>query len=113
MAGYVAIVLHAHLPFVYHPNEENVLEERWLFEALNDCYLPLLEVLENLYRDGINYQITISMSPPLVAMLENPKLKERYLDFLDNLIELSEKEVERTKDDERFSYLSERYMLDL
>ena len=109
MGGYVAIVLHAHLPFVYHPYEENVLEERWLFEALNDCYLPLLEVLENLYRDGIDYQITISMSPPLVAMLENPKLKERYLDFLDNLINLSEKEVERTKDDERFAYLAEMY----
>lgn len=108
-AGYLAIVLHAHLPYVHHPSEENVLEERWLFEALNECYLPLLEVMENLYRDGINYQITISMSSPLVSMLDSPILQERYLQFLDNLIALAEKEIERTKGDRQFAHLAEMY----
>ena len=30
----VAIVLHAHLPYVRHPEHERFLEENWLFEAI-------------------------------------------------------------------------------
>ena len=28
--GYVSFVLHAHLPFVHHPESEENLEEQWL-----------------------------------------------------------------------------------
>ena len=28
--GYVSFVLHAHLPFVHHPESEDYLEEQWL-----------------------------------------------------------------------------------
>ena len=43
-AGNLALVLHAHLPYV-HSNEPGSLEEDWYFQALLECYLPLLEVL--------------------------------------------------------------------
>ena len=33
--GYVSFVLHAHLPFVHHPESEDYLEEQWLFEAIS------------------------------------------------------------------------------
>jgi len=29
MMGYLALVLHAHLPFVRHPEQDFVLEEEW------------------------------------------------------------------------------------
>ena len=48
MKGYHALVLHAHLPFVRHPEHEFFLEEDWLFEAITETYLPLLERFENL-----------------------------------------------------------------
>ena len=32
--GFLAIVLHTHLPFVRHPEHDEFLEERWLFEAI-------------------------------------------------------------------------------
>lgn len=32
--GYVALVLHAHLPYVRHPESDYVLEEEWLHEAI-------------------------------------------------------------------------------
>ena len=32
--GYVSFVLHAHLPFIHHPESEDYLEEQWLFEAI-------------------------------------------------------------------------------
>jgi len=42
--GYIALVLHAHLPFVRHPESDYVLEE-WLYEAITETYIPLLRVL--------------------------------------------------------------------
>ena len=32
--GYFSLVLHAHLPFVRHPEDPTVMEERWLQEAI-------------------------------------------------------------------------------
>src|SRR5581483_7886977 len=32
--GYFCLVLHAHLPFVRHPEDPTVMEERWLYEAI-------------------------------------------------------------------------------
>jgi 1,4-alpha-glucan branching enzyme len=36
----IALVLNAHLPFVRHPEYQSFLEENWLFEAINETYLP-------------------------------------------------------------------------
>lgn len=47
--GNLAIVLHAHLPYV-RAEEPGSLEEDWFFQALAECYLPLLETLENASR---------------------------------------------------------------
>ena len=46
--GYLCLVLHAHLPFVRHPEEENFLEENWLYEAITETYIPLIQVFEKL-----------------------------------------------------------------
>ena len=86
--GYVALVLHAHLPFVRHPESDYVLEEEWLYEAITETYIPLLQVFEGLKRDGINFKITMSMTPPLVSMLRDPLLQERYSEHLAQLEEL-------------------------
>jgi len=57
--GYIALVLHAHLPFVRHP-ESDVLEEEWLYEAITETYIPLLRGLQGLKQDGIDFKITMS-----------------------------------------------------
>jgi 1,4-alpha-glucan branching enzyme len=49
--GYLALVLHAHLPFVRHPESDYVLEEEWLFEAITETYIPLLQMFEGFKRD--------------------------------------------------------------
>ena len=43
--GNLAIVLHAHLPYV-RAEEPGSLEEDWFFQALAECYLPLLNPWE-------------------------------------------------------------------
>ena len=107
--GYLAIVLHAHLPFVRHPEAPSYMEEEWFFEAITETYVPLLTAFENLCRDSVDFRITISTSPTLLSMLTDDLLKERYARKLDKLVELSEREVDRTRNDGRFHGLAQMY----
>ncbi|MBN3040582.1 MAG: DUF1957 domain-containing protein [Candidatus Omnitrophica bacterium] len=100
--GYLCLVLHAHLPFVRHPEEDYFLEENWLYEAITETYIPLIQVFENLVSDGVDFRITMSLTPSLVAMLQDRLLQERYLRHINKLIELADKEVERTGNDSHF-----------
>jgi len=107
--GYFCLVLHAHLPFVRHPEYPEFLEEDWLFEAITETYMPILKVLEKLEEDSVPYRITISMSPPLLSLLSDWMLQERYVKRLDELTELAAKEVERTRWDARMNRLALMY----
>jgi 1,4-alpha-glucan branching enzyme len=107
--GYLALILHAHLPFVRHPEYEEFLEERWLFEALTETYIPLLEILEGLLKDRVEFSLTLNLSPSLCNMMSDGLLQERYIRYLNKMIELSEKEVERTRFDSRFHKLALMY----
>ncbi|MBO8126986.1 MAG: DUF1957 domain-containing protein [Firmicutes bacterium] len=94
--GYLALVLHAHLPFVRHSKHPCCLEEKWLFEAINETYLPLLRVFEGWKRDGIPARVTVSLTPPLLEMLRDELLVERYSQSLNKTLELTYKELART-----------------
>src|SRR6185295_5001885 len=58
--GELALVLHAHLPWVRHPEHATFLEEGWLFEAITETYVPLLDVLGRLADDGVPHRLTLS-----------------------------------------------------
>ena len=76
--GNLAIVLHAHLPYV-RSEEPGSLEEDWFFQALVECYLPLLETLEKAARSkDQSPKITIGLSPTLLSLLEDEVLKTRF-----------------------------------
>ncbi len=107
--GYLAIVLHAHLPFVRHPEYSDFLEEDWFFEALTETYIPLLQMMDGLVRDGVEFRLTVSLSPTLLSMMIDPLLQERYLKKLDKLIALSAREIERTAAQPLFQKLALHY----
>jgi 1,4-alpha-glucan branching enzyme len=73
----LALVLHAHLPWVRH-DDHDALEERWLFEAITECYLPLLAVCDGLARDGVPGSLALSLSPTLLTMLRDAALRARF-----------------------------------
>ena len=87
--GALSLVLHAHLPFVRHPEHPRFLEEDWLFEAIAETYIPLLRMLDRLEADGVPCQLTMSITPPLAEMLADPLLQERASDRLARLAELA------------------------
>ena len=107
--GYVSFVLHAHLPFIHHPESEDYLEEQWLFEAISETYIPLLLNFKKLVEEKVEFKITMSMTPPLLNMLDNKLLQKRYIKYLNKHIELSKKEIERTKDNPKINELSKYY----
>ena len=109
MQGYLSLVLHAHLPFVRHPEHDRFLEENWLYEAITETYLPLIQVMEGWLRDGMDTRLTLTLSPTLCSMLLDPLLEERYARHLDALIELSEREIHRTHWDKTFQPLAWAY----
>jgi 1,4-alpha-glucan branching enzyme len=108
--GYLTLVLHAHLPYVRHPEFDDFLEEDWLYEGITETYIPLLEVFDSLERDGVDWRLTISISPTLAAMLSDPLLQYRYVRHLDNLISLANKEIDRTRWQPEFHRLAEMYL---
>lgn len=107
--GYLCIVLHAHLPFVRHPEHSDFLEEDWFFEALTETYLPLLQMMDGLAGDGVDFRLTLSLSPTLLSMMMDPLLQERYVQKLEKLIELSAREIERTAGQPVFQRLARNY----
>ncbi|NPV29522.1 MAG: DUF1957 domain-containing protein [Firmicutes bacterium] len=100
--GYLCLVLHAHLPYVRHPEHEHFLEEKWFYEAVAETYLPLLWTFEKLLEDNVDFRITLNLSPTLISMLTDDLLRHRCVRHLEKLMELAEREVVRTRNQPEF-----------
>ncbi|MDR2772998.1 MAG: DUF1957 domain-containing protein [Elusimicrobiota bacterium] len=107
--GYWCLQLHAHLPYVRHPDYPDFLEEDWLYEAISETYLPLLSVFEKLSEDNIDFRLTMTITPTLAGMLADPLLQSRYYKRLNSHIELAQKELERTKNCPEFLPAAQMY----
>jgi len=107
--GYLCLVLHAHLPYVRHPEEEQFLEENWLYEAITETYIPLIQIFEKLVEDRVDFRITMSLTPTLASMLQDELLQNRYIRHIDKLIELADKEIQRTGFDPKYHGLALMY----
>src|SRR5687767_9446747 len=97
--GYFSLILHAHLPFVRHPEYPEFLEEDWLYEAITEVYLPMIFIFQTLHETGMKPRLAMNVSPPLCEMLADKLLQERYTRHLENLLELANREVERTRNE--------------
>ena len=97
--GKLAFVLHAHLPYV-RKSEKNSLEEDWLFQAILESYLPLLQVMESSEKLNDNAKLTISLSPTLLSLLKDPELKAKFPEWIMTRIDLLN---ELSKEDKAYS----------
>ncbi|MCX7934597.1 MAG: DUF4912 domain-containing protein, partial [Planctomycetota bacterium] len=96
--GCWALVLHQHLPFVRHPEYDVSLEEQWFCEAVLSVYTQLLHLFWRLERDKIDFRITLSLTPTLLAMMQDPLLKMRAARHIDECIALATKERDNSRD---------------
>jgi len=109
MPGSLALILHAHLPFVRHPEHEHFLEEDWFFEAMTESYIPLLRMMQRLIDERVPFKLTMSITPTLCAMLQDELLCGRYVRHLDLLIDLAEREQKRNRNHPQLRDLAKFY----
>ena len=107
----INLILHAHLPYVRHLEYPKFLEENWLFESINESYLPILRSLKKLDEVDVPFRLSLCFSPTLVTMLMDGPLQERFVEYMNLRLELGQKEVERTlKEDEDCHEMAVHYL---
>lgn len=109
----INFIFNAHLPFVRHPEYPKFLEEDWLFEAMNESYIPMLRMMFSLKDEGVPFRLTFSLSPTLCSMLQDQLLMERFLNYMNEHLELGQKEVERLSQEPEKRGLAQMYLDEL
>jgi 1,4-alpha-glucan branching enzyme len=85
------------------------MEERWLFEAISETYIPLINYFQKLIDEGIKFRITMNISAPLITMLKDDLLQKRSLKYIVERLWLAHKEIYRTKDNKALNDLAKYY----
>ncbi|MCE1248900.1 MAG: DUF1957 domain-containing protein [Firmicutes bacterium] len=106
--GKLIMHLHAHLPFVWERINYGTsgywrpggYVEEWYHEAMRETYVPLVRIFDQLISEGVDFKISIDISPTLSNMMRNPVLQEEFLNYVDSLIALAKTEIERTSREE-------------
>ncbi len=75
------LALHSHLPYVLHHGRWPHGSD-WICEATLDTYLPLLETLRGLGRDGIPAPVTVGITPILANQLGDGAFRAEMEAFL-------------------------------
>ena len=95
----LALILHAHLPFVRHPEHEEFLEEDWLFEAITETYHPALRpdasgwsTRTSVPADDAHHPTALRDAAGRIAP------GALYLRHLERTIGLAEREIERNRE---------------
>ena len=102
--GLELLHLHAHLPYfrrrvVYGMSgiwQPMGFPEEWFHEAIRETYVPLILTFERLKSEGVDFRISMDISPTLTNMMRCPLLQEEFLKYMEAHISLARAEVDRT-----------------
>jgi len=107
--GAVSFVLHAHIPYCLRAGRWPHGEE-WLFEAMAESYIPMLNVLNDLADAGLRPRLTLGLTPVLCEQLADKEVPARFEAYLNERAKAAEADLERTRaDGGPPSALAERY----
>lgn len=79
--GQFTLVLHSHLPWLANHGRWPVGEE-WLYQSWAGSYLPVVDMLRRLGRDGFTDQVSLGITPVLAAQLDDPHCIESMYSWL-------------------------------
>lgn len=95
--GNYVLILHTHLPWVLnHGNWPH--GEDWLTEAVAECYVPLLNVFNDLMNEGIVPNVTLDISPILCEQLEHPSFKDIFIKYCRERIDAAKQDEKDFRD---------------
>jgi 1,4-alpha-glucan branching enzyme len=92
-SGNFVLILHTHLPWVLHHGHSPHGVD-WLNEAVAECYIPLLNVFNDLLNEGIKPNVSLDISPVLCEQLEHPDFKVEFISYCDKMINAARKDRE-------------------
>ncbi len=103
--GLLILHLHAHLPYIRKRvsyGESGFWQPmgyppEWFHEAVKDTYIPLITMFEKLVAEGVDFRLSMDISPTLSNMMRCAFLQEEFLKYIDAHINLARAEVDRTR----------------
>ena len=94
--GNFVLILHTHLPWVLHhgtwPHGVD-----WLNEAVAECYIPLINVFNDLLNENIYPKVSLDISPVLCEQLEHIDFKDVFISYCDEKIKAGKQDEENFK----------------
>ncbi len=93
-AGAFTFVLHSHLPYARQAGMWPHGEE-WVHEAIAETYVPLLDALNDLIAEGVNFHLTIGITPILAEQLADPLIIEHFVHYAAERAAWAAKDVKR------------------
>ncbi|MHB1296156.1 MAG: 1,4-alpha-glucan branching protein domain-containing protein [Anaerolineae bacterium] len=108
--GAFTFVLHSHLPYCRMAGRWPHGEE-WIHEAAAETYIPLLDALYDLRDEGVDYRITISLTPVLAEQLADRDIQDHFLLYLEDKIAAASRDIPRfgEQGDPHLEYLATFY----
>jgi len=107
--GYFGLVLHGHIPWCKKSGTWPAGEE-WLLEAMNETYIPFLNILRELRENRIKTAITINITPILAEQLADEYMKHRFSEYMEDLISRAKKDIKRFENHPERKKISEFYL---
>jgi 1,4-alpha-glucan branching enzyme len=78
--GAFTFVLHSHLPYARNAGKWPHGEE-WVHEAIADTYIPILDALNELVEEGVQFRLTIGITPILAEQLADPSIVANFIQY--------------------------------
>ncbi len=96
-SGNFVLILHTHLPWVlHHGNWPHGVD--WLTEAAAECYIPLLNIFNELLEQNILPKVSLDISPVLCEQLEHPDFKSVFIKYCDEKIQAAQNDERQFTD---------------
>ncbi|MCL1812444.1 MAG: DUF1957 domain-containing protein [Treponema sp.] len=107
---YISLIIFCHHPFVCtEPKGDFSEEEHDFFEALSETWLPILDLFELLEEENLPFRLGMVLSPSLCGLLQDNRLLERFLEWMEKRIDFGKKELKRCAANEEMKILAEQY----
>ena len=98
MIGSFSLMLHSHIPYCRKSGVWPAGEE-WLFEAMNETYIPLLSMLRKFQIHNQKPRIMIGIVPILAEQLSDKYMNDRFCEYMEDKIQRAENDIVRFKSD--------------
>ena len=109
--GSFALVLHSHIPYCRKSGVWPFGEE-WVFEAMAETYIPILDMLSAVIDSGLEPRVAVSLSPVLAEQLADCYMKSRFLEYVEMRKKAAVHDAERheAEHDDRLALLATEYV---